>query len=212
MKRTGQPNCRHAPLPDLRPWRVLKESEVYAAGPWLRIVRQRVRLPDGRVIDDYHQVQFPDYVTVIARTAGGRFIMLRKYNHGFRKTCLIFPGGMRQPDETPRRAAARELIEETGFAARRLTRLGRFRPHSNYGCGQVHFFLAEGCRPARPPEGEELEAVRVCTLSETETFRYMRSGRNPSLSCMAALLLALERLGLTERFRRCRPRAAKRTR
>ena len=175
-------------------WRVLDERLVYSAGPWFNLVRQRVELPDGRVIPDYHEIRFPEYVTIVARTPERRFLMLRKYNHGFRKVCFIFPGGMRHEHETPRQAAARELLEETGCKAGRWTCLGHFTPHSNYGCGRSHLYLAEDCRPVAAPASGDLEEIEVHALPARQAYECMRRGQNPSLSCMAAFLLAREHL------------------
>ena len=180
----------------LAPWTVVGERVVYAADPFLRLTRQHVVLPDGRHIRDYHQIVFPDYVTVVARTPAGEYLLLRKYNHGYRRTCMLFPGGIRPATEPPRRAAARELLEETGYAARRWRCLGHFRPHSNYGCGQVHFYLAEGARRVADPDSGDLEAMDIRLLSHDALRTYLRSGRNPSVSCAAAFALACQLLGL----------------
>ena len=178
------------------PWTVIDEQLLYAYDPFLRLTRQHVRLPDGRDIRDYHQVVFPDYVTVAARTTDGRYLLVEKYNHGFRRSCMLFPGGLCDPGEPPRRAAARELLEETGYSAPRWRCLGHFRPHSNYGCGQVHFFLADGARPVAPPDSGDLEAMDLRLLSHSALCSYLRSGRNPSLSCAAAFALACQLLRL----------------
>jgi ADP-ribose pyrophosphatase len=174
------------------PWRILEERTVYDAGDWFRVALHKVRLPDGRIIGDYHQIYMPDYVTLLARTADGRFVMVRKYNHGYRKVNLLMPGGMRHAREPLGRAAARELLEETGYAARRWTRLGVFMPHSNYGCGRVHIMLGEECRCVAAPQPCDLERITVHILTEPELMAELRSGRNPSLSDRTALLLLQE--------------------
>lgn len=180
----------------MAPWTVISEQLVYAADPFLRLTRQHVVLPDGRHIRDYHQVRFPDYVTAVARTPEGNYVLLRKYNHGYNRACMLFAGGMKKPGETPRRAVARELREETGYVARRWRSLGHFIPHSNYGCGSVHFFLGEDCRKVAEPDSGDLEPMEVRLLSHDALRRYLRSGRNPSLCCAAAFSMASETLGL----------------
>jgi ADP-ribose pyrophosphatase len=177
-------------------WTVLGEQVVYAADPFLRLTRQHVVLPDGRHVRDYHQVRFPDYVTAVARTAAGDYVLLRKYNHGYNRACLLFAGGMKKPGENPRRAVARELREETGYVARRWRSLGHYIPHSNYGCGSVHFYLGEDCRQIAEPDSGDLEPMEVRLMSHDALRRYLRSGRNPSLCCAAAFSMTCQALGL----------------
>lgn len=181
---------RPVPRDRIRPWRVCAETRVYDAAPWFRVVKQRVRLPDGRHLDDYHQIYMPDFVTIVPITAEGKFVLVRKYNHGFRRIAKLFPGGMRDPHESIRHAAERELKEETGFVSHSWKRLGSFIPHSNYGCGHVHIYLAQACQSCSQPQSGDLEAMDLCLMPELELVRYLRKGHNPSLACHCAYLLA----------------------
>ncbi|MFA5138811.1 MAG: NUDIX hydrolase [Elusimicrobiota bacterium] len=178
----------------MRPWKILKERTVFSAKPWFRVSSQCVRLPDGRRLDDYHQIRFPDYVAIVPRAEDGRFILLKKYCHGFRIVGLLFPGGAALAGEPPRRAAARELLEETGYASRRWTRLGSYFQHSNYGCGKVHMFLAEGCRKVQEPDSGDLEEIELRFMSRSAARRHVAGADNLSLACVAAFLLAEQRL------------------
>jgi 8-oxo-dGTP pyrophosphatase MutT (NUDIX family) len=49
--------------------------------------------------------------------------MVRQYKHGAREILLELPGGLCDANEPPEEAAQRELLEETGYAADRLTPL-----------------------------------------------------------------------------------------
>lgn len=198
---------RPSPHPTLAPWTIRREEILHDAPPFLKLTRQHVILPDGRQVRDYHQVYFPDYVTLVALTTDDRYILIEKYNHGYRRACMLFPGGIRNPDETPRRAAARELREETGYATRRWRLLGCFIPHSNYGCGRVHLFLGEGCRPVAAPDSGDLETMNLHLLPHERLRRYMRRGGNPSLSGAAAFALACQTLARPGVFETTHPRS-----
>ena len=50
----------------LRPWRVLSRELVLDRQPWLALWREKIRLPDGREIDDYYQIEQRDYVLIAA--------------------------------------------------------------------------------------------------------------------------------------------------
>src|ERR1700733_9321391 len=106
-------------MPDasLKPWQVLTSELVFDASPWIQITRQKLHLPNGRIVDDYHQIALADYVVIAAFTTDNRMVMERMYKHGIGRVCLMLPAGAMNPGEAPLVAAKRELLEETGYAA-----------------------------------------------------------------------------------------------
>ena len=180
--------------PEFTPWEVLQERRVLAAEPWLDVYRQKVRLPDGRIIDDYYRVRLPEYVIVVAITAGERLLMLRGYRHGPGRTTLGVVGGLMEPGEEPEETARRELLEETGHGGGRWRALGAHLPHSNYGCGKAHLFLARGVVPLARPCSGDLEQTEVLEMTSQEVLALLGAGEISSLSSVAALALALNPL------------------
>jgi hypothetical protein len=43
----------------IKPWKILERTPVYRADPWLAVERQKVQLPDGRIVDDTTGSPFP---------------------------------------------------------------------------------------------------------------------------------------------------------
>jgi len=107
----------------------------------------------------------PDWVNVVAVTVREEVVLVRQFRHGTRKTTLEIPGGAVDPaDRSPLAAAKRELREETGYAARRWTRIGVVDPNPAFQTNSCTTFLAEGAFLAGdtdPDDGEELDVVVV---------------------------------------------------
>lgn len=177
-------------MDDHRTWEVLESRETYDARPWFSVSVQRVRLPDGRVIDNYYQIGLPHYVVIVPYLGDGRLVMLRQYRHGYGKVSLTLPGGILEKGEDPLAAAKRELMEETGHTAAEWQSMGEFVPHSNYGCGKAHFFLARDARPVARPAPGDLEYMTVEIVDEAGVDSAVRSGEMLSLSNVAAIMLA----------------------
>lgn len=176
--------------PVFAPWEVLDVRELLNAQPWFSVSVEKVRLPDGRVIGDYHQLRLPHYVVIVACTGEGQVMLLHQYKHGFRQACLTLPGGIVEEGERPEASARRELLEESGHEADRWTSLGSFVPHSNYGCGMAHLFLARNLRRVAEPASGDLEEARIVFVSKEDLVDSIREGKIVSLSSVAALGLA----------------------
>lgn len=108
-----------------------------------------MRLPSGRTIPDFHHIWLPDYVIMFAETDDGQVLMGRLYKHGAADETLIFPGGAVDADEDVVTAAQRELLEETGYAARDWTVKAKMVVHANYGCGTPTLCMPRGSRKCR---------------------------------------------------------------
>lgn len=175
----------------LVPWEVLEGREVFAAPPWIKLSRQRIRLPDDRVIDDFHFIHLTDYALVMAQTADGRFVMERQYKHGVGRINLTPPAGGIAPGEDPLRAAQRELIEETGYEAGAWQCLGRFACNANYGCGNAHFFTCRDARKVAEPDSGDLEEMEIVLLTEDELRRALYDGNIAALGAATAVAFAL---------------------
>jgi ADP-ribose pyrophosphatase len=157
-------------------WTILGEQILLDAKPFVQVARQHVLTSDGRHIDDYYQVWLADFAIVCAFTAGNEVITLWQYKHGARRHGLTFPAGTIDANEAPEQAARRELMEETGYEARRLRFLGRYALSGNQGCGFAHLFIAEDCVKVAEPRSGDLEEMELRLMSTAEVDAALRAG------------------------------------
>lgn len=98
-------------------------SERPRTGGWLPVTTRTYRMPDGSVSDwDIHMG--PRTVAVLALTPDGHVVLARQFRPGPSAIVLDLPGGIVDPGEEVLAAAARELLEETGYAAEALEPAG----------------------------------------------------------------------------------------
>lgn len=167
-------------------WRVLKRSTAFSC-PWYQIAREEIRLPTDRVID-YYYVTIPPSVMVVPVTADGRIVLLRQYRYPTRSWSYELPGGNTR-GKSPLATGKQELSEETGYRARRWTRLGCFHPYSGMSDEVCHVYLATDLTPGRQ-RLEEREFIRVITMPIREVFRRAKRNRIQDGMTLASLLLA----------------------
>jgi ADP-ribose pyrophosphatase len=177
-----------------KPWEVLDEREVYVANPWIKVTKQKVRLPDGSVIDDYHQIKLTESVVIYAETDAGQVIVERSYRHGAGQVTLLLPAGQIELNETPLEAARRELLEETGYTAEQWQTLGSFTVHGNYGCGRAHIFHARQARLSAEPNSGDLEGMEILLMSLPDLMDAVDTRQVCTMGTLATITLATSAL------------------
>jgi ADP-ribose pyrophosphatase len=94
-------------------------------------------------------------------------IMERQYRHAAGQFLIELPAGRRDPGEAPLAAAKREMIEETGYRAKRWSMMIRYFASPGFLGEWMQIYLARDIRQgeAKPELDEQIEVLRV-PLSE----------------------------------------------
>ncbi len=174
-------------------WDQLASEPVFEA-PHYRVRRDTLRLPSGRIVNDYTVGELGDYALVVAITHEKRAVLVRQWKQGVRRITLELPGGMIEKDETEAEAALRELREETGFSAPQLERLGAFDVDASKSADQGHVFLALGAERLHVPEQHEMEAPEVVLVPLANIPGLIDRGEIRGGASVAGLLQALRRV------------------
>ena len=94
-------------------WNVISQKKLVDS-PWYKLNIETVRLPSGKVLDDYYVREGMNAVLIVPRTHEGKFLLVRQYKHGAQQSVIEFPAGKIDAGEAALIAAKRELYEETG--------------------------------------------------------------------------------------------------
>src|SRR5229473_4645334 len=132
--------------------RVLKSETMYA-GPVFGVRKDRVVEPGGvTVIRDV--VTHSGSVVLLPLFDDGRVLLVRQYRHAVGTYLWELVAGRIEPRESPLAAAKRELLEETGYTARRFRKLLDVFPTPGFVTESMMIFLATGLSAgvARPEE------------------------------------------------------------
>jgi ADP-ribose pyrophosphatase len=161
-------------------------SKVMYQGPVFGVRRDRVREPGGiKATRDI--VTHPGSVVVLPVFSDGRILLIRQYRHSAKQFMWELVAGRKDPGETFGHGARRELLEETGYRARRLTKMLDVFPTPGFVDEKMMIFLAEGLTEgAANPEEDEKITARKLSLGEAE--RWVRTGKVRDAKSVAGIL------------------------
>jgi ADP-ribose pyrophosphatase len=160
--------------PPFAPFELAKSERVYDSY-WCGLRRDYVKLADGK-LQEYHVFEIHDAVAVVPVLPDGSIAMLWQYRHPLGRTHWEVPAGRVDEGESAAAAAERELLEETGYRAKRLVRLGGFHPTNGISPHHADLFAALDCELVQHPQHGPTEKLSVHVLSEADVRRRLHRG------------------------------------
>lgn len=143
-------------------------------GKFLHAFSDTVRLPDGRSATREYVVH-PGAVMVIPLLDDGRVLLERQFRYPVQQVMIEFPAGKIDTGEDPLACARRELLEETGYAAREWAHAGVLHPVISYSTEFIDIWFARGLTlgERKLDEGEFLD---VFSATPQELSDWCRDG------------------------------------
>ena len=161
---------------DPTPWETL-DTQYLHRRPWLTLRQDRVRLSNGRIIEDYYIQEFQPWVNVLAFTAEHEAVLIRQYRHGIGKVHYELPAGVHDREgESILEAAQRELMEETGYAGGTWSPWMELSANPALQDNITYTFLAEGVVPSGRQQLDETEEISVHTVPIEQLRRIVLDG------------------------------------
>jgi len=137
-----------------------------------RVTRVTSEGPHGKQAE-FTVLNAPDWAVVVPVLDDGgprRILTVRQFRHGSNEMSVEFPGGVVDPGEEPAAAAARELLEETGYRAASIVHLGSCSPNPAFLSNRFHVFVGAGLSRVAEQALDEHEFVDVQALPEDEVL------------------------------------------
>jgi ADP-ribose pyrophosphatase len=176
-------------------WKTLSSKFLFR-DDWFSVRLDTCETKEGKIINPYYVYEFPDWVTAVALTEKGEFIIERQYRHALGETNFELPGGcVDSSDASLEAAIARELLEETGYRFSGFENLGRISANPSTNNNLMHIYLATGGRLVQDQNLDHNEEIEVYLFSVDEVKQLLRENKIVQSMHVTALFYALNKLG-----------------
>ena len=121
--------------------KTIKAKTIYE-GSFLTLNRDKVLLPDGN-ISNREWIKHPGAICCVPILPNGKIGLIKQYRYAVKEEMIEIPAGKLDQNETPEKCALRELEEEIGYRANKLTFLTNIHPAVGFTNEKMWLYLAE---------------------------------------------------------------------
>jgi ADP-ribose pyrophosphatase len=164
----------------------IKESRVLLRGPIYDVHSVKIPSRTGQLIEK-QLVVHPGAVVILPLLPGDIVVMIRNQRFAIGKQLWELPAGTLEKNELPQDTAGRELIEETGYEAKRVTPLLEFYASPGYSTEKLYAYVAEDLHFVGQ-KLEETEQIVVEHIPLKQTLEMMSKGLLCDAKSIATIL------------------------
>lgn len=157
-------------------WNILATKELIS-NRYISLYEDKVKLPNGMIIDDFYRVKVPNSSAVVALTDDMNIVLIKQYRYCYEKELLELPSGVfEEKEKDPLVVARRELLEETGYTSDNWTYLGATIENAAKMTNYAHMFMATGCKKVRSQKLDSTEDIEVLIMPFSEAIDKAMNG------------------------------------
>ena len=162
----------------------MKETKIYQ-GKILSLSVYDGKIKGRKVKREY--IKHRGAAAMLAFDEEGKVILVKQYRfpHGY---VLEIPAGTLERGEGPRKCAFRELTEETGYKAKKMTRLVTYYPSIGYNSEIIHCYLATGLKKISDLQLDEDEILSVVKVDFKKLLAMIDKGKIQDSKTICAVL------------------------
>jgi 8-oxo-dGTP pyrophosphatase MutT (NUDIX family) len=180
---------------DRRKWKTLSSEYIYNDN-WFNARKDKCERPNGRIVEPYYVLEYPDWVTALAVTNESKIVLIKQYRHALGEVCIETPGGcVDAADSDYEVAVKRELLEETGYAFNSATFLGTTSPNPSVNANLMYMYLLQGGRKVQEQDLDANEDIEVLLTNFDELKGMLDRKEIVQSMHVTTIFYALQKLG-----------------
>ncbi|MDF5727912.1 MAG: NUDIX hydrolase [Rhizonema sp. PD38] len=178
-------------MTNLKKWEIL-QSKMVLNERWCQVRQDEIKLPNGRIIDDYFVNIKPEVAVILPITPDKDVVFVRQYRHAVGEFFIELPAGSFDPaEENAETAAVRELQEETGYFTPQVTKIAELYDKPSKDTNKIHLFLAKNVVKVGEQKLDITEEIEVILVPQELIKDKIIQGEICVAGSVAALYLGL---------------------
>lgn len=150
-------------------------NKIIFKGKLISLSTKKVKLPNGYTVN-LEVIKHPGAVLIIPFLTKEKVILLRQFRAVLNIYMYELPAGTFKRNELPLDCAKREIIEETGYSARRLIKLGHIYPVPGYSTEKIIIFKADRLEKQNATADYD-EIIEPFIVTKQQVRRMFNSGK-----------------------------------
>ena len=145
-------------------WKFINREQVYDGSPYIKIFKDTVELPAGKIIDDYHRIEVNNAVMLLIENENKELLVYNEYRHGIGEVSFTFPAGGIEENENLEEASRREAFEELGIDFRSFKFLKKYIVSGSYMFAELNMILIKDIKKISEPKEVDIENPEIIWL------------------------------------------------
>ena len=133
-------------------------------------------------------IEHPGAAAMLAFDEKGKVLLVKQHRfpHGY---ILEIPAGTLEKGEKPIDCAYREIIEETGYEAKKMTKLVSYFPSVGYNKEEINIFVASGTKKKFDLKLDNDEFITVVKMDIKKLVAMIKSGKIIDSKTICAVMI-----------------------
>ncbi len=162
-------------------------TKAIVPGRVITLEHKKIPLPNGYVVQ-MDVIKHLGAALIVPFLNRDKVILLRQYRPVIKKYLYELPAGTAEKGESDLTTAKRELIEETGYSAGKMTLLGHIYPVPGYSTEKIAIYKAEKLKPVQY-HAEQYEVITVQTVNRATVMKMFKKGQMTDAKTICAFAL-----------------------
>jgi ADP-ribose pyrophosphatase len=156
-------------------------------GKLLSVLTRKAKLPNG-YLACLEIVNHPGAALIIPLLTPDKTVLLKQYRPVINSYIYELPAGTLNKNETPIKCARREIVEEIGYKAKKISKLGVIFPVPGYSTERIVVFKAQGLIKTKINIQED-EVIHPFVVTKTKVRQLFKRGKIVDAKTIAAFAM-----------------------